>query len=85
MQCTQIFTQNCYRLPTVGYAIEGLGHFDRIGRCIIAKVPAICEGIFDAVFNEGGDAVDVLDVGIQGGVAADDALEVSEFVEDGGY
>jgi Pentapeptide repeats (8 copies) len=32
--------------------------------------------------DKGGDAVDVLDVGIEGGVAANDAVEVSEFVED---
>ena len=34
--------------------------------------------------TEGGDAVDVADVGVEGGVAFDDAVEVSEFVEDGG-
>ncbi len=34
--------------------------------------------------DEGGDAVDVLNVGIVDAVAADDALEVSEFVQDGG-
>ncbi len=40
------------------------------------------EGGCDSTVDESGDAVDVLDVGIEGGVAADDALEVSEFVED---
>jgi hypothetical protein len=38
----------------------------------------------DSTVDEGGDAVDILDVGIEGGVAADDALKVSEFVENCG-
>jgi hypothetical protein len=37
-----------------------------------------------SIFEEGGNAIDVLDGGIEGGVTTDDALEVSEFVEDGG-
>jgi hypothetical protein len=32
--------------------------------------------------DKGGDAVDVLDVGIEGTITANDAVEVSEFVED---
>ncbi len=42
------------------------------------------EGGGGCAIDESGDAVDVLDVGIEGGVAANDAVEVSEFVEDGG-
>jgi uncharacterized protein YjbI with pentapeptide repeats len=42
------------------------------------------EGSGYSAIDEGGDAVDVLDVGIEGGVTANDAVEVSEFVEDGG-
>ncbi len=38
----------------------------------------------DVTVAEGGDAVDVANVGVEGGVAFDDAVEVSEFVEDGG-
>ena len=34
----------------------------------------------DVVADEGGDAVDIVDVGVEGGVAFDDAFEVSEFV-----
>ncbi len=41
------------------------------------------EGGGYSTVDEGGDAVDVLDVGIEGGVTADDAVEVSEFVQDG--
>jgi hypothetical protein len=43
------------------------------------------EGCGDVAVYEGGDAVDVADVGVEGGVAFDDAVEVSEFVENGGY
>lgn len=38
----------------------------------------------DVSVYEGGDAVDIADVGVEGTIAFDDAVEVSEFVEDGG-
>ena len=34
----------------------------------------------NVVTDEGGDTVDITDIGVEGGVAFDDAVEVSEFV-----
>jgi hypothetical protein len=42
------------------------------------------EGGSESTIDEGGDAVDVLNMGIEGIIATNDTVEVSEFVEDGG-